>query len=188
MVETPVHIYQTTKSFIRRNAEMLVVTRVKTSHLVFWYDCSLEFTWILIKTWKSSVTKVACTWVPQTRYTWIDVPFHCAMVIVMGHECKHLCSIQQFDRMACVLSALVASRKDSIFIYIYIYIYIYIHLLLFSYFSLALQPSAGYDLLVHEVSWSARRTNLYLTTHKHPSHRWDSNPWSQQASGRRPTP
>ena len=39
--------------------------------------------------------------------------------------------------------------------------------------------------------WSARRRNLYLTTHttdRHPCPRWDSNPWSQQASGRRPTP
>ena len=40
--------------------------------------------------------------------------------------------------------------------------------------------------------WSARRRDLYLTTHnthnKHPCHRWDSNPQSQQASGRRPTP
>ena len=40
--------------------------------------------------------------------------------------------------------------------------------------------------------WSARRRDLYLTTHnthhKYPCHRWDSNPRSQQASGRRPTP
>ena len=42
--------------------------------------------------------------------------------------------------------------------------------------------------------WSARRRDLYLTTHKtlttdkHPCPRWDSNPQSQQASGRRPTP
>jgi hypothetical protein len=41
--------------------------------------------------------------------------------------------------------------------------------------------------------WSARRRDLYLTTHttltahKHPCPRWDSNPQSQQASGRRPT-
>jgi len=39
--------------------------------------------------------------------------------------------------------------------------------------------------------WSARRRDLYLTTHntttdKHPCPRWDSNPRSQQASGRRP--
>ena len=39
---------------------------------------------------------------------------------------------------------------------------------------------------------SARRRDLYLTTHnthnRHPCPRWDSNPRSQQASGRRPTP
>jgi hypothetical protein len=41
--------------------------------------------------------------------------------------------------------------------------------------------------------WSARRTDLYLTTHttlttdKYPCPRWDSNPRSQQASDRRPT-
>jgi hypothetical protein len=38
--------------------------------------------------------------------------------------------------------------------------------------------------------WSARRRDLYLTTHttdKHPCPRWDSNRRSQQASGRRPT-
>jgi hypothetical protein len=44
--------------------------------------------------------------------------------------------------------------------------------------------------------WSARRRELYLTTHnthnrqtdKHPCPGWDSNPQSQQASSRRPTP
>ena len=40
--------------------------------------------------------------------------------------------------------------------------------------------------------WSACRKDLYLTTHnthnKQPCPRWDSNPRSQQASGRRPTP
>jgi hypothetical protein len=40
--------------------------------------------------------------------------------------------------------------------------------------------------------WSARRRDLYLTTHnthdRHPCNRCDSNPRSQQASGRRPTP
>ena len=40
--------------------------------------------------------------------------------------------------------------------------------------------------------WSACRRDLYLTTHnthnKHPCPGWDSNPRSQQASGRRPTP
>jgi len=39
---------------------------------------------------------------------------------------------------------------------------------------------------------SACRRDLYLTTHNthdtHPCPRWDSNPKSQQASGRRPTP
>ena len=39
--------------------------------------------------------------------------------------------------------------------------------------------------------WSARRRDLYLTTlttHRHSCPLWDSNPRSQQASGRRPTP
>ena len=36
--------------------------------------------------------------------------------------------------------------------------------------------------------WWARRRDVYMTTHKHPCHQWDSNPQSQQASGRRPTP
>jgi len=42
--------------------------------------------------------------------------------------------------------------------------------------------------------WSARRRDLYMTTHttlttdKRPCRRWDSNPQSQQGSGRRPTP
>jgi len=39
--------------------------------------------------------------------------------------------------------------------------------------------------------WSIRRRDLYLTTHnthnKHPCPRWNSNPQSQRASGRRPT-
>ena len=40
--------------------------------------------------------------------------------------------------------------------------------------------------------WSARRRDLYLihtaiTTDKYPCPRWDSNPQSQQAGGRRPT-
>ena len=37
--------------------------------------------------------------------------------------------------------------------------------------------------------WSARRRDFYLTTHnKHLYSVWDSNPHSQQASSRRPTP
>jgi hypothetical protein len=41
--------------------------------------------------------------------------------------------------------------------------------------------------------WSARRRDLYLTTHNTQQTNihapwWDSNPRSQQASGRRPTP
>jgi hypothetical protein len=75
-------------------------------------------------------------------------------------------------------------------------------------FSLALQPSAGYCLLVTRCflityndapqsvgifldEWAVRRRNRYLTTHttdKHPCSQWNSNPRSQQASGRTPTP
>jgi hypothetical protein len=40
--------------------------------------------------------------------------------------------------------------------------------------------------------WSARRRIFFLTTHnthdRHPCPQWDSNPQSQQASSRRPTP
>jgi len=40
--------------------------------------------------------------------------------------------------------------------------------------------------------WSARHRGLYMITHnthnKHPCPRLDTNPWSQQASGRKPTP
>ena len=40
--------------------------------------------------------------------------------------------------------------------------------------------------------WSVRRRDCYLATqnthNKYPCFRWDSNPQSQQASGRRPTP
>jgi len=40
--------------------------------------------------------------------------------------------------------------------------------------------------------WLARRRDLYLTSHnthdRHPGPRWDSNPQSQQESGRRPKP
>jgi hypothetical protein len=75
-------------------------------------------------------------------------------------------------------------------------------------FSLAVQPSVGYGLLVSRGfvithndapqslgllldEWSARRRDFYVTTHttdKHPWPRWGSNLQSQQASGRRPTP
>jgi len=40
--------------------------------------------------------------------------------------------------------------------------------------------------------WSAPRTNIYLTTHndhdRRPCPRWNSNPQSQKASGRKTTP
>ena len=72
----------------------------------------------------------------------------------------------------------------------------------------ALRPNAGHVLLILEFldhtqrrttvgrtpldEWSERRRDLYLTTHnthnKHQCPLWDSNPQSQQASGRRPTP
>jgi len=44
----------------------------------------------------------------------------------------------------------------------------------------------------HLVEWSARRRNVYLTTHKTHNRqismpRWESNPQFQQAGGRRPT-
>ena len=66
----------------------------------------------------------------------------------------------------------------------------------------ALQPNAGCGLPIHEVSnhtqrrisvgrtppevVSARRRDLHLTRDRHPCPRRDSNPQSQQESGRRP--
>ena len=81
-------------------------------------------------------------------------------------------------------------------------------LLEFLFFAVALRPNACHGHLILEFldhtqrritvgmtpldEWSASRTDLHLTTHnthnKHPCPRWDSNPRSQQASGRRPTP
>ena len=80
----------------------------------------------------------------------------------------------------------------------------------FHFFYGACSPVVDYGLLILEVfrhhtrrhttvgrtpldEWSARRRDLYLTTHtlttdKHPRPRRDSNPQSQHASGRRPTP
>ena len=76
-------------------------------------------------------------------------------------------------------------------------------------FTLAQQLPVGRGLLIHEVSrshtrhtaigrtplddWSARRRDLYLSTHNTHNRqtsmpRWDSNPQSLHASGRRPTP
>jgi hypothetical protein len=77
-----------------------------------------------------------------------------------------------------------------------------------SVFFMALQPPVGQGLLNVEASrlhsthttigrtpldeWLSRHRDLYLTTHnthnRHPRPRRDSNPQSQQASGRRPTP
>ena len=83
------------------------------------------------------------------------------------------------------------------------------HRLVISFFAVALWPSAGHGLLILEVfldhtrcttvgttpidEWSAHHRDLYLTIHNTHNRQtstpqWDSNPWSQQASGRRPTP
>jgi hypothetical protein len=87
----------------------------------------------------------------------------------------------------------------------YTYCYcLFIYLLLLS---LVLQPSAGYGLLVSRgflithndasqsvgLLWTsdqlgAQTSTWQHTTDKYPCLRWDSNPRSQQASGRRPTP
>ena len=73
---------------------------------------------------------------------------------------------------------------------------------------LARHSPEGQGLLIHDVSrshtttyhsrwtpvdkWSARRRDLYLTTHSTQNRNlcslWDSNPQSRQAIGRRPTP
>jgi len=78
-------------------------------------------------------------------------------------------------------------------------------------FFVALQPNMGHGLLILEVSRSHTMTrtpqsvgllwtsdqlvtetstwqHTTPTTDKHPCSRWDLNPWSQQASGCRPTP
>ena len=77
-------------------------------------------------------------------------------------------------------------------------------------FSVALRPNAGHGLLILEVFqithndasqsvgllWTSDQLvaetstlqHTTLTTDKHPCPRWDSNPRSQQASGRTPTP
>jgi len=76
------------------------------------------------------------------------------------------------------------------------------------FFAVALRPNAGHGLLIlefsrsHTVTHHSRRhssgramssshrplpDNTTLTTDKHPCSRWDSNPRSQQARGRRPT-
>ena len=70
-------------------------------------------------------------------------------------------------------------------------------------------PPLGYGLLIHDVSrshndapqlvgllWTSDQPvaetstwqHTTLKTDRHPCHRWDSNPQSQQASKRRPTP
>ena len=83
-------------------------------------------------------------------------------------------------------------------------------MLFFFFLLLAQQPPVGQGLLIHEVSrshtqwrttvgWtaldegSACRRDLLLATHNNPNRqtsmrRWDSNPQSQQESGRRHTP
>ena len=67
------------------------------------------------------------------------------------------------------------TSQKLVVMFIYIYIYIY---------------CCG--AATHHGSWPPHsRVDLYLTTlttDKHPCPRWDSNPRSQQASGRRPTP
>ena len=77
-------------------------------------------------------------------------------------------------------------------------------------FSVALRPNTGHGLLILEVFqithndtpqsvgllWTSDQLvaetstsqHATLTTDKHPCPGWDSNPRSQQASGRRPTP
>jgi hypothetical protein len=96
-----------------------------------------------------------------------------------------------------VLLIMKVTNKMQLYIYIYIY---------FFFFFFAQQPPSGprpphsrcrldYTQLRTTVDstpldeWSARRRDLYLTTHttdRHPCPRWDSNPQSQQASGLRP--
>ena len=68
----------------------------------------------------------------------------------------------------------------------YTYIYIYMeHLFLLFLDHTQPRTTVGRTPLDE---WSARRRDLYLTTHDthNPCPRWDSNPRSQQVSGRRP--
>jgi hypothetical protein len=78
-----------------------------------------------------------------------------------------------------------------------------------AFFSVALRRNAGHGLLILEFLYHTQRSpqsvellwtsdqlvaetstlqHTTLTTDKPPCPRWDSNPLSQQASGRRPTP
>jgi hypothetical protein len=81
---------------------------------------------------------------------------------------------------------------------------------IFFFFYMALQPNAGYDLLIHEVFrdhthdapqlvellWTSDQSvvetstgqHTTLTTDRNPCPGRDSKPQSQQASGRRPAP
>ena len=88
-------------------------------------------------------------------------------------------------------------------------VYFILLLLLLLFVAVTLRPNAGHGLLILEVSRSHTTThhsrqdssgrvisssqrplhdNTTLTTDKYPCPRWDSNPRSQQASGRRRTP
>ena len=70
--------------------------------------------------------------------------------------------------------------------YIYIYIYIYMEHLFLMFLDLTQRRTAVGRTPLYE--WSARRRDLYLTTHDTHNRqismpRWDSNPQSQQVSG-----
>jgi hypothetical protein len=106
------------------------------------------------------------------------------------------------DASAAPTSQILASAMLLFIIYIYIYIYIY------TFFPVALRPNAGHGSSIlrfldhikrHTTvcktplgEWSARRRDLYLTTHdSHNKYPWpwgDSSPHFQQASGYRTTP
>ena len=66
-----------------------------------------------------------------------------------------------------------------------------IHFILTSFFAKAIVASGvaqRFDLFILTCLRTLFRQHITLTTDKHPCPLWDSNPQSQQASGRRPTP
>ena len=111
-------------AFICRNAEMFIVTSVKTSHLVFWDGCSREFTRLMTKAWKYSVTKEAYAWI-RTLGRAINT-LHVGryvMLISVHRECKHVYSVQQFDRKACVFVSFGSfQRGQKVSLYMYVFI------------------------------------------------------------------
>jgi hypothetical protein len=142
------------------------------------------------KLWSLSETKRAVSWLARlvTGVSWRKAGFDLRLIHV-GPTDKTVFSMPYQYYSTCIP-------------YITDAIYFFPHM--------ALQPNAGYGLLIHDVFrdhtsdapqsvgllWTSDQSgaetstwqHTTLTTDKHPCPRRDSNPQSQQASGRRPTP